>query len=69
MWIEVYAMPDKTALSVAKCLVKFMARYGRIEKLHLDLGMDFKANVLKHFFELWGIGRRTLRLIRLGQTD
>ena len=25
-WIEVYAMPVKTALSVAKCLVKFMAR-------------------------------------------
>ena len=27
-WIEVYAMPDKTALSVAKCLVQFIARYG-----------------------------------------
>ena len=27
-WIEVYAIPDKTAFSVAKCLVSFMTRYG-----------------------------------------
>ena len=25
IWIEIYAMPDKTALSVAKCLVKVRA--------------------------------------------
>ena len=31
-WIEVYEMPDKKALSVAKCPVKFMARYGRLDK-------------------------------------
>ena len=31
-WIEVYAMPDKTALRIARCLVKFMARYKRVEK-------------------------------------
>ena len=53
--IEVYAMPDKTALSVAKCLVKFMARYGRIEKLHSDLVQEFKANAMKHMFDLWGV--------------
>ena len=27
-WIEVFTMPDKTAKSVAKCLVTFMGRYG-----------------------------------------
>ena len=54
-WIEVYAMPDKKALSVAKCLVQFMARYGREEKLHSDLGMEFQANVSKHLYELWGV--------------
>ena len=54
-WIEVYAMPDKKALSVAKCLVKFMARYGRVVRLHLDLGMEFQASVSKHLYELWGV--------------
>ena len=48
-------MPDKTALSVAKCLVEFMARYGRVVKLHSDLGMEFKAQVSKHLYELWGV--------------
>ena len=52
-WIEVYAMPDKKALSVAKCLVDFMAR--RVEKLHSDLGMEFQAHVSKHLYELWGV--------------
>ena len=32
-WIEEYAMPDKTAISVAKCLVNFMGRYGCFMKL------------------------------------
>ena len=54
-WIEVYAMPDKAALSVAKCLVKFMARYGQVEKLHSDQGQEFQANMSKHLFELWRV--------------
>ena len=52
---NIYAMPDKKALSVAKCLVKFMARYGRVDKLHSDLGMEFQASVSKHLYELWGV--------------
>ena len=40
---------------IAKCLVKFMARYRRIEKLHSNLGQKFKAYVSKHLFELWGM--------------
>ena len=59
--IEVYAMPDKMALSVAKCLVKFMARYGRVDKLHSDLGMEFQASVSKHLYELWGVHKTMVR--------
>ena len=54
-WIEIYAIPDKTALSVAKCLVIFMARYGRVAKLHSDLGKEFQANVTKNLCELWRV--------------
>ena len=52
-WIEIYAMPDKTALSIARCLVKFMARYRHKEKLHSALGQEFKAHVMKHMYDLW----------------
>ena len=51
-WIEVFAMPDKTAKSVAKCLVTFMDRNGRILKLHSDLGLEFKAQVTQNLCEL-----------------
>ena len=52
-------MPDKTALSVARCLVHFMGRYGRIEKLHSDLGQEFKAHFLEHLYDLWGMKKTT----------
>ena len=54
-WIEIFAIPDKTAISVAKCLVIFMARYGRIAKLHSDLGKEFQAHVMREMCELWGV--------------
>ena len=56
-WIEVYTMPDKTALSIAKCLVNFMGRYRRIGKLHLDLGREFKAHVMEHLYDPWGVAK------------
>ena len=54
-WIEVFAIPNKTAISVAKCLVNFMARYGRVHKLHSDLGMEFKAEISQNLYELWSV--------------
>ena len=68
-WIKVYAMPDKKALIVAKCLFKFMARYGRVDKLHSDLGMEFQANVSKHLYELCGVHKSILRRTRHGPMD
>ena len=50
-------MPDKTALSIAKCLVNFMGRYRRIGKLHSDLGREFKAHVMEHLYDLWGAAK------------
>ena len=54
-WIEVYAMPNKTALSFARNLVHFMSRYRCIEKLHSDLGREFKAHVMEHLYDLRGV--------------
>ena len=54
-WIEIFAIPDKTAVNVAKCLVIFMARYGRVAKLHSDLGKEFQAHAMREMCELWGV--------------
>ena len=58
-WLELVPLPDKTALSVAKALHKFVARYGVINRLHSDRGMEFTAAVTQQLCELLGV-RRTL---------
>ena len=45
-------MSDKTAKSIAECLVTFMGIYGQVLKLHLDLGLEFKAQVNQHLCRL-----------------
>ena len=54
-WIEIFAIPDKTAVSVAKCLVVFMARYGKIAKLHSDMGQEFQAKVTRGLCDMWSV--------------
>ena len=61
-------MPNKKSLSVAKCLVKFIARYGRVDRLHSDLGMEFQASVSKHMSSGVCI-RRSQRRTRHGPMD
>ena len=47
-------MPVKTALIIARC--------GWVEKLLSDLGQEFKANVSKHLYELWGVHKLYTKL-------
>ena len=37
------------------CLVNFMGRYRLIGKLHSDMGKKFKAHVIEHLYDLWGV--------------
>lgn len=50
-------MPDKSARSVAQCLVQFMGRYGVIRRLHSDQGKEFKAEVMKYLCQLWRVAK------------
>ena len=54
-WLELWALPDRKASSVAKCLVEFMQRYGTIHKLHSDQGREFESNFIKEVCEMWGV--------------
>ena len=54
-WLELEALPDKTALSVAKALHRFVSRYGVMNRLHSDRGMEFKAEVVQHLCQFLGV--------------
>ena len=54
-WLELEAMPDKTAMSVAKCLHRFVSRYGVMVRLHSDRGKEFTASVIQHLCKLLGV--------------
>ena len=55
-WIELFALPDKTAKTVASCLVReYFTRYGVCERLHSDQGLEFDNAIMKEICDLWGI--------------
>ena len=54
-WLELTALPDKTAQSVASALHKFVSRYGVMSRLHSDRGTEFVASVNRHLCFLMGI--------------
>ena len=54
-WLELCALPDKTAQSVACALHKFVARHGIMNRLHSDRGREFTAAVFQHLCILMGV--------------
>ena len=56
-WLELDALPDKTAVSVARALHRFVSRYGVMDRLHSDRGKEFTASVFSHLCEFLGVER------------
>ena len=54
-WLELAALPDKTAMSVARELHRFVSRYGIMDRLHSDRGKEFTAQVIRHLCEFCGV--------------
>jgi len=54
-WLELWALPDRKASTVAKCLVEFMQRYGTIHKLHSDQGREFESVLISEVCKLWEV--------------
>lgn len=52
-WVEIYAIPNQEALTVAKKLVdEFFCRFSAPEQLHSDQGRQFESDLIKHICDL-----------------
>jgi hypothetical protein len=54
-WVEIHAIRDTQAKTVAKCLVKFICRHGIPDQLHSDQGTSYRNELLDHITELLDI--------------
>ena len=55
-YVEIYALPDQTARTVARCLFDdFVLRHGVPEVLHTDQGRQFEAEVIQRLCQMLGI--------------
>ena len=55
-WVEMFAIPDKTAQTVAEILVsEVFTRYGLCCRLHSDQGMEFESSLTHELCRLWGV--------------
>lgn len=55
-YVNLYAIPDQRATTVAKCLFEnFICEHGIPEMLHTDQGRQFESDLVKHLCQLLGI--------------
>ncbi len=56
--MELYALPDKTAGAVASVLFhEYISRYGAMETLHSDQGLEFDNQLMEQLCALYGIDK------------
>jgi len=48
-YLEIYPMPDKSAKSIARCLLQWVGRYGSPSQLLSDNGKEFVNEIIKEF--------------------
>jgi len=52
-YVNLYAIPDQHAITVAKCLFEnFICKHGIPEMLHTDQGRQFESDLVKHLCDL-----------------
>uniref|UniRef100_H3AIA3 Gypsy retrotransposon integrase-like protein 1 n=1 Tax=Latimeria chalumnae TaxID=7897 RepID=H3AIA3_LATCH len=55
-YVNLFALPDQRAMTVAKCLFEnYIREHGVPESLHTDQGRQFESDVVKHLCQLLGI--------------
>jgi hypothetical protein len=47
-WVEIHAIRDTQAKTVAKCLIKFICRHGIPDQLHSDQGTSYRNELLDY---------------------
>jgi len=53
-WVELYAVPDLTAISAATALLHFVGRYGTPDQIQCDQGTQYVNELIKAFTVLIG---------------
>ena len=53
-YLEIFPMPDKSAKSIAKCLLQWVGRYSAPSQLLSDNGKEFVNAIIKEFTDLVG---------------
>lgn len=56
-WVEAYAMPNERAVTVAECVVDFVARHGCPLEIHTDQGTNFESKLFQRLCDEFGINR------------
>ena len=56
-YVDAFCMRDQKAHTVAANLVEYITRYGHIENLHSDRGVQFMSEVVKELTESFGVKR------------
>lgn len=55
-FVNLYAIPDQTATTVAECLFKdYILEHGVMETLHTDMGRQFESDVVRHLCGMLGV--------------
>ena len=54
-WLELVALPDKTAIGTANALNLFVLRHGVVRVLHSDRGTEFTAAVVRRLSRILGV--------------
>jgi transposase InsO family protein len=57
-WLEVYAIPNQKALTIAGALVtNFFCRFGIPRELHSDQGRNFESHLLQDILQRLGVNK------------
>lgn len=56
-WVEVYAIPNQEANTVAKMVSEFFCRFSLPTQLHSDQGRQFEANIIQEMCKVLGIAK------------
>lgn len=55
-FLNLYAIPNQKATTVAACLFKdYVLEHGVMETLHTDMGRQFESDVVRHLCEMLGV--------------
>lgn len=55
-FVNLYAVPDQKATTVAECLFQnYILEHGVMETLHTDMGRQFESEVVRHLCRMLGV--------------